>query len=255
MDTGFLGIPDVGPLLFLGLSFATFLANYFSVVAGAAGGLMLLILMASFLPPLVLLPLHTLVQLGCGGARAVQMWPHVLKGTLVPFTIGCALGAAIGARIFVALPNAILMSILALFVLVVTWLPSLGTFGPERGRFGILGFVVTLLGVFVSATGTLVGAFTAAAAPDRRNHVATLAALMAITHTAKMAAFTVVGFAIGAYLPLIAGMIAGGILGNYAGAGTLNRMREEWFRLCFKLVMTALSIRLLWVAIRDSGLI
>lgn len=248
-------MPDVGPWLTIGLAVATFLSNYLSIVAGAAGGLMLLVLMASFFPPAVLVPLHTLIQFFTGSTRAYWMWPYVLKGTLLPFTVGSAVGAALGARLFVSLPNALLMGVLAVFVLVVTWLPKIGEFGPERGRFAGLGFVVTLLGVFVSATGTLVAAVVAASSPDRRNHVATLAALMAITHTAKMAVFAFLGFAIGAYLPLIVAMTAGGLLGNYAGERTLNRMREEWFRIAFKLVMTALAIRLLWMAALEAGLI
>ena len=45
---------------------------------------------------------------------------------------------------------------------------------------------------------------------------------MAITHIAKMGAFLWVGFALGAYVPLIAAMIATGILGNYVGERTLT---------------------------------
>ena len=253
MDGTFLGTPDVGPWLFAGLCVASFLSTYISVVTGAAGGLMLLVLMASFLPANVLVPLHTVIQLGMGITRAFSMWSYVLKGTLLPFTLGCAAGGALGAQVFVTLPTAVLMGGLAIFILVVTWLPRIGQFGPERGRFAFLGFFVTLLGVFVSATGTLVGAFVAAASPDRRNHVCTMAALMAITHIAKMLAFLWVGLAIGAWLPLAAAMIAGGMLGNSVGEHTLNRMREEWFRMAFKLMMTLLALRLLWVAARDFG--
>jgi uncharacterized protein len=108
--------------------------------------------------------------------------------------------------------------------------------------------------VFVSATGTIVGPFVAAASPDRRNHVSTMSALMAITHTAKMMAFAWVGFALGAYVPLIAAMIAGGMLGNSWGERTLNRMREEWFRTSFKVVMTLLAMRLLWTGAKDLGM-
>ena len=68
--------------------------------------------------------------------------------------------------------------ILGGFILLVTWMPKLGRFGAERGRFGVLGFVTTFLGVFVSATGTLLAPFIAASTPDRRVHVATMGALM-----------------------------------------------------------------------------
>ena len=187
METAFLGTPDTSAWLFSGLVVASFFASYFSIVAGTAGGLLLLVLMASFYPPSVLIPMHTLIQLGAGISRSFAMWQWVLKQTLLPFTLGCIGGAALGGYIFISLPQAILMGVLGLFVLLITWAPQLGRFGPERGRFALLGFGVTVLGVFVSATGTIVGPFVASASPDRRNHVATMSSLMAITHIAKMA--------------------------------------------------------------------
>ena len=251
LENAFLGTPDTSIWLFIGLSIASFLTAYFSIVAGTAGGLMLLVVMASFYPPAVLIPMHTIVQLGGGLSRVLAMREWLLKDTILPFTIGCAAGAALGAKLFVNLPQSLLMGGLGAFVLLITWVPYIGRFGPERGRFAMLGFVVTVLGVFVSATGTLVGPFVASASPDRRNHVATMSALMAITHIAKMAAFLWVGFALGAYVPLIAAMIATGVLGNHYGERALNSMREDWFRIGFKIVMTTLALRLLWVAARD----
>ncbi len=255
METAFLGTPDTSPWLFSGLVVASFFASYFSIVAGTAGGLMLLVLMASFYPPAVLIPMHTLIQLGSGISRSFSMWEWVLKRTLLPFTLGCIAGAALGGYIFISLPPALLMGGLGLFVMLITWAPQLGRFGPERGRFALLGFGVTVLGVFVSATGTIVGPFVASASPDRRNHVATMSSLMAITHIAKMGAFLWIGFTLGAYVPLIAAMIASGILGNWYGEHTLSRMREDWFRTGFKVVMTLLALRLIWVALKEMQLV
>ena len=249
--TAFLGTPDTNFWVFSGLAVASFFASYFSIVAGTAGGLMLLVLMASFFPPAVLIPMHTLIQLGGGLSRMYSMRDWILRPTVLPFAIGCIAGAWLGGYIFVSLPQALLMGVLGAFVLAITWAPQLGRFGPERGRFGLLGFGVTVLGVFVSATGTIVGPFVAAASPDRRNHVATMSALMAITHIAKMGAFVWVGFELGAYVPLIATMIATGILGNAVGERTLTRMKEDWFRVGFKAVMTLLALRLIWVAVRE----
>ena len=249
MASGFLGTPDTDVWLFIGMVIASFLTNYFSIVAGTAGGLLLLVLMASFYAPAVLIPMHTLIQLGSGITRTIAMWKWVIQGTLLPFTVGCLAGAAVGAKLFVSIPQGLLMGVLGVFVLIMTWAPQLGRFGGVRDRFAGLGFGVTVLGVFVSATGTIVGPFVAAASPDRRNHVATMAALMAITHTAKMMAFAWVGFALSAYVPLIAAMIAGGMFGNLVGEKTLTRMKEEWFRVSFKVVMTVLALRLLWMGL------
>jgi len=253
METAFLGTPDTSVWLFAGLVFAAFATAYFSIVAGTAGGLMLLVVMASFYPPSILIPMHTLVQLGLGVSRAVAMWRWVMKDTILPFTLGCLAGAVVGAKLFVSLPTGLLMGVLGVFILLVTWAPQLVQVGSARNRFAGLGFGVTVLGVFVSATGTIVGPVVAASSPDRRNHVATMSTLMVITHAAKMLAFAWVGFALSAYVPLIVAMIAGGMVGNSWGERTLNRMREDWFRLTFKIVMTLLAVRLLWTGMEEFG--
>ena len=247
----FLFTPDVGPLLFAGLSLASFVSAFIAVYTGAAGGILLLAIMAIVMSPAVVVPVHTVVMLGTGFARTVSMWRYVMRDTLLPFTIGSALGAALGAKVFVVLPMTYLQAILGVFVLIVTWLPNLGRFGPERGRFAFLGFGTTFLGIFVSATGTLLAPFIAAAAPSRHNHAATLGALMTISHIAKLIAFGFIGVAIGAYIPLMAAMLIAGVAGNWVGEKALDRLSEQRFRLILKLVLTALALRLLWTAVPE----
>jgi uncharacterized membrane protein YfcA len=183
----------------------------------------------------------------------VLMWTHVLKGTLVPFAAGAALGAAGGAQLFVVLPAATLQGILGLFILTVTWLPRLGTVGSLRNRFAAVGFVATFAGMFVSATGTLVAPFVAHASPTRYNHVATVAALMASMHVIKLVAFGLLGVGFGAHLPLVAAMICCGAAGSWVGRETLGVIREQSFRTVFRLVLTGLALRLLWMAARGMG--
>ena len=125
--------------------------------------------------------------------------------------------------------------------------------GINKKRFGGLGFGATFIGMFVSATGTMVGPFVAGAAETRQNHASTMAGLMAICHICKLVAFGFLGISLSAYLPLIAAMIASGILGNFAGRFFLDKMPEHWFRRTFKILMTALALRLLYVAGVEIG--
>lgn len=249
----FLSAPDIGTPVFLGLSAASFAAAFFGVFAGAAGGIILLAVMALVVPAPVLIPVHTVVMLGSGATRTMIMWRFVMRKTILPYVIGAAAGAALGARVFISLPISMSLGILGLFILVVTWMPTLGRLGAERGRFVVLGFCTTFLGIFVSATGTLLAPFVASAAPDRRNHSATLGALMTTTHIAKLIAFGVMGFAIGPFIPLAAAMIAASTVGNWAGKVALGQTSEHRFRLLFQLVLTALALRLLWSAAGGAG--
>lgn len=245
--------PDIGPGLFAALCAASFATAFIGVVTGAAGGLILLAIMANTMRPDALIAVHTCVQLGQGFTRTFVMWRYVMRETVLPFILGAALGAALGAQIFVALPLYVLQLILGVFILVVTWIPRLGRIGAVRNRFAVVGFMATFVGVFVSATGTLIAPFIAAAVPDRRNHAATLGALMTFTHTLKLIAFAAAGVAVGAYAPLIAGMIVTGFFGNWLGFKALDRMPEARFRLIFQVLLTALGLRLLWMALARSG--
>jgi uncharacterized protein len=249
----FFTVPGGDPLMFLFLSFASFATTFIGVFTGTAGGLILLAIMAVVMPPASVIPVHTVVQLGAGVTRTMIMWRYVMRSTLPPFIVGAALGAFAGAKVFVALPVSYLQGILGFFILVVTWLPKLGQFGAERGRFALLGFVATFAGIFVSATGTIVAPFVASAAPDRRNHAATLGALMMFVHIAKMVAFGFIGFAMGDYVPLMAAMIAAGAIGNWLGEEALHRISEERFRLLLRFFLTALGLRLLWGAAASAG--
>jgi uncharacterized membrane protein YfcA len=132
-------------------------------------------------------------------------------------------------------------------------MPNLGRFGAERGRLAGLGFATTFIGVFVSATGTLLAPFVAASTPDRRVHVATMGALMMFTHIAKIAAFGIIGFAVGSYIPLMAAMVAAGAVGNWFGEVALLRTKEQHFRLVLQVALTILGLQLLWRAAHSAG--
>lgn len=251
----FLGVPCVDAWLFAGLACAAMLTSFIGTLTGTAGGLVLLAIMAMVFPPAVLVPVHTIVQLGAGSSRAVMMWRYILRGTVLPFLIGSGLGAAIGAQIFVTLPSGVLQGTIGLVILFLAWMPKFTRFGPERGRFAVIGFGSTFLGMFVSATGTLVAPFVAGAAPDRRNHAATLATLMAITHIMKLIAFGILGVAVAGYAPLIAVMIAAAVIGNMVGQKALNHLPERVFRIVFQVLLTGLALRLVWIGARDTGLL
>jgi uncharacterized membrane protein YfcA len=249
----FLVAPDIGPLMFAGLAAASFATAFIGVFTGTAGGLILLAIMATVMPPAALIPVHTVVQLGSGVSRTLIMWRWVMRATLLPFMVGAALGAFIGAQAFVSMPQSATLGILAVFILVVTWLPKLGRMGAQNSRFAMVGFGATFLGVFVSATGTLVAPFVASAAADRRNQVATMGALMISVHVLKLVAFTFIGFSIWPYSLLMGAMIATGAAGNWLGEIALNYTSEQRFRMIFQIVLTILALRLLWRALADSG--
>ncbi len=244
----FLGVPGIDGWLFLGLSIASAFTSFVAVATGTGGGLLLLAIMALVFAPAVLVPTHTVIMFVAGSHVVFMMWRYTIRSTLFPFFGGSAVGAALGAQIFIALPAAILQGIIGLLILILTWLPKFAQLGSTKYRFAVVGTVATFIGMFVSATGTLIAPFVASASPDRRNHVATMSALMSFSHIVKIIAFGALGVTVGSYIPLIVSMVATAMIGNWIGGKTLDRMPERMFRWIFRVLVTILAIRLLWVA-------
>jgi uncharacterized membrane protein YfcA len=233
-------------LLLCGVSF---LGSSISAAMGLGGGALVLAVMALFLPPAVLIPVHGMVQLGSNGGRAALMRSDILLEIVPAFLIGTVLGAAIGVQLAIALPIAVLQGALAAFILYSTWAPKFRARNPGKRTFFGLGALVAFVTMFVGATGPLIAPFVAAASGQRQQVVATHAALMTLQHGLKIIAFGAVGFAFGPYLPLLAGLLGFGFAGTFLGRLLLNRLPERAFRIGLKAILTAIALRLLYGAI------
>lgn len=248
-------VPGVTGWEFLGLTVLTFFTSAFGVVAGLGGGVMLLAVMTTIFPPATLIPLHGAVQFGANVTRIWLMWRDALWTVAPIFAAGAILGAFIGGQVVVALPKALLQGILGVFLLYVCWAPKFTVAAPSKGRFFILGVAGTLITMFVGATGTLLAPFFRGATKDRIEFVATSAVLMTFVHGLKVVVFGVLGFAFGAYLPLMVAMIAMTFFGNYFGRALLSRMPEQLFTRIFQVVLTILAVRLIYAGLVDAGYI
>ena len=100
------------------------------------------------------------------------------------------------------------------------------------------------VGMVVGAAGPLVAAFVRGIA-DRRELVATHAMLNSIQHVIKVLVFVAMGFAFGAYLPLILLMILAGLGGTAVGSRILTRVPEHLFRVVFRVLLSLVALELL----------
>lgn len=246
--------PGVDHWTFVGLTVLSFFTSAFGVVAGLGGGVLLIGVMATLFPPAVLIPLHGMVQMGTNVTRGILMRKQVSWRLFPAFAVGSIVGALIGGQLVVSLPTALLQVILGAFLLYICWSPK-----PSAARaysfpkFFLLGGIGTLISMFVGATGTLLAPFVVAACRDRIEYIATHAILMIMVHGLKAVVFGVLGFAFGAYLPLMAAMIAATFGGNYFGRAVLRRMPEMVFQRIFQIVLTLLALRLLYSGLEKWG--
>jgi uncharacterized membrane protein YfcA len=220
---------------------------------GAGGGVLLLVLMASWMPPAAIIPVHGMIQLGSNVGRAALTWRHVDWRVIAAFLPGVIAGAALGAWLLVNLPAHIWQLTIALFVLYLCWGPAL-----PKGAFGAPGVflasaLTSFVSLFVGATGPLVAAFIKQIHTDRFKTVATFATAMTLQHAPKALVFGAAGFMFFEWLPFILAMIICGFAGTWLGLHVLRSLSNRKFTLIFNIVLTALAIRLLWQASVSAG--
>jgi uncharacterized membrane protein YfcA len=234
---------------FFVLCLVSFLGSLIAGALGLGGGVLVLATMANLLPPMALVPIHGVVQLGSNLSRAVLSWRQTLMSIVTPFFIGTIIGAAVGAQFVVALPKSLLQLLIAVFILASTGLPNLQSKSAGRVKFFFVGIVTTIVTMFVGGTGVLVGSFVAPACPERHQFVSTHSVVMTIQHGLKLITFVLLGFAFGPYIALLIGLVTFSFIGSYAGKLLLNRLPERIFRVALKATLTVLALQLLYSAL------
>lgn len=222
---------------------------FFTTSFGIGGGVLLLAIIAQVLPPEVVIPLHGIVQLGSNASRSAMSWRKIDWALIGPFVPGAVVGGLLGSFVLVTLPPRYLFLSIAAFTLLLCWGPQLPSIALGRVATSFIGAVTTFLTLFVGATGPLVGGFIWQMHADRFRTVATFATAMVVQHAAKIAVFQSAGFDLRPWLWLALSMIAAGAVGTWIGLKFLRRVSDRHFGRIFKILLTLLSLRLIWVAI------
>ncbi len=227
---------------------ATGLTSCLGGMFGAGGGTILLGLLAVLIPPMALVPVHGVVQLGATGFRSLLLLKHIQLSMLAPFILGTSIGSALSGLMFVQLPSWLIQYAIAGFIL---W--SISGIVPTVGRNGIVaagifsGFLTMLFG----ATGTFVSAFIKTMRLPALNHLATQSAMMALQHSLKLLMFGVLGFAFLPYAFLLSMMLISGMIGTSIGRHLLRRIDEDLFRRILNVILGLLALRLIWLATEE----
>ncbi len=242
-------IPGVSQEAFIILCIASFVTSVVSAAFGLGGGAMLIIICASLLPPLAIIPVHGVIQMSSNLSRALMLWRNIQYAWMLPFVIGTVIGAGIGGQIVFALPKHLLQGIIGVFILYSLWGPAMKALNSSWITAVGLGGFASFATMFVGGTGPLVAPFIKANTGDRRVTVATHAAFMSWQHGIKILTFGILGFAFSTYAVLIAVMIITGVVGTWCGKTILTWMPEKIFRLAFNTVLTLLALRLLYESV------
>jgi uncharacterized membrane protein YfcA len=228
-------------LALIGLSLVT---SLITATFSLGGGTLMIAVLALAFPPAIVVPIHGCVQLGSNAGRALVQRAHIQWHLILWISLGAIAGIIIGGQFVKFLPEHLFTLAIAIFVLVTTWLPQPKIVGENRLAQFVGGAIISALSMVVGATGPLVATFIKGLA-DRRQLVATHAMLMTVQNGFKVLTFTALGFAFGAYLPLIAAMIVSGFVGTAIGSRLLVKVPEHIFRVGFKIVLTLVALDLI----------
>jgi uncharacterized membrane protein YfcA len=241
--------PGIGEIALLGA--AALLTSILSAVVGMAGGITLLAVMLLFLPPLVVIPLHGLIQLASNSSRALIQREHLHWGVIWRYGVLLLPMGFVGLAVAQRLPPDGLKALIGVFVLIATWRPTwlmLGrhpeTADPNR-RFLLLGGVVGVVNIAVGATGPLIAPFFLNLGFSRFALIGTKAACQSLGHLAKTAVFGIAGFAFADYVPLLSLMILLVIAGTWIGSRILEYVDERLFVRLYMTVLTLIALRLI----------
>ncbi len=227
-----------------------FFTAVLTAVSGAGGGVLLLGLMGSVLPPLAVVPLHGAVMAPQNLWRGWLLrrfidWPYVLV-----VMAGSVVGAAIAAPIATSLPENVLRVILGAGILYLVWAPKpkkelkIPLMGP-RGKLWLMAVCVSIITMVIGAAGVLFNVIRRRSGIDKKAVLADQSAIMLVQHILKMVAYGAYGFVFWPYIPLVVAMACMGLVGTYAGVNLLNKMSNVWFDHIFRLVVTVLGGKLL----------
>lgn len=225
-----------------------------SGVLGMAGGVALLGVLLFYMPPLVAIPLHGVIQLVSNGSRVVAQRQHARFDWIGWYTLPLVPAGLVGLEVAQALPETVLEGAIGAVVLLATWLPKRRNAGARGGqrprlRFLMLGGGAGFLSMVIGAAGVLIDPFFLGLGLSRQALVGTKAACQATGHAVKVGLFAASGFAFVEYAPLLALGAACAAAGTWVGSRLLDKLSEESFLWLYRTVLTGLALRLVWKAL------
>jgi uncharacterized membrane protein YfcA len=229
---------------FAALSFFTsLLTSIFSL----GGGLIMLVALAQSFSPGTLIPLHGAIQLSNNLSRTYVYkeffkW-HLIKNIL----IATIFGALVGILLFGAMPEQILIWLIAGTILFLTWAPLDNLILSLMRNDWFCGFISGFAGIFIGANGPLVTAYMRTKNLSPESLVANHGAVMIFQHSIKILLFIYFfNFSLEEYLFFILILAVTGYAGAVLGKALISSISYDSFNIVLKLLLSLLAVILVF---------
>lgn len=226
-----------------------FCSSIVSSLTGMGGGFILLIVLASFLPPAVVIPLHGALQLVSNVFRISFFFRHINWTIVGLFSAGAVAGAIAGRVLIVDIAEDPFRLVIGFSVLVMTWLPKSVRVPGIKGLFAAVGAGSTFLSIFVGTVAPLTAPFFLRAGLVKEHLVATKSACQIPLHILKLAVYFSTGFLFSPWLTTFVAAIPAMLIGVWTGKTLLKWIPEQRFYLALQIIITLLSLRVIYLTL------
>lgn len=231
----------------------SFVASVFNAAFSVGGAMIVLAITSTVLPVQAIVPIHSGLLIGSTSTRIVFFWDFIDWKLVRSFLAGSIVGAFLGARIYIELPDAIIATAISIVMLVAIWLPKV-TWRPRlRHPWVIVGFIHSLFSTLF-AYGALMHAVILHTDLERRQIVGTLGGCLAGMSVFKIAGYAFYGFDYSPYYVVIAAAIAVSLVGTAVGKLIVDRLSETVFRMIYRVLITVTALRLLYIGLLEGRL-
>ena len=239
--------PDnLSNIIIIFLIFVSFITSLISAILGLGGGVILLGILAIYLDPIAIIPVHGVVQAASNAGRLITLLGRVHTPIILPFVLGSCIGATFGGFTFAQINPEFIQLFVGIFIILTVFklFPKIRT-----KHLVFVGLVSSFLTILVGGAGSFAAAVVNSIKLEKLSHIATLAFMLSIQHFLKIIVFGFLGFAFAPYVSLIALMILSGFMGTLIGRVLVVSLNEDIFRRVLNLFLILLAVKLIFGSI------
>jgi len=237
------------------LTVFAFLTSALSGMAGLGGGTILIgIFFALGLTPVEAVPLFAAVQFVSNVSRTVAYVRHVHWASAGWFLVAVIPATFLLAPHAASVDGDVVRLILAGLILA-SLVPARAGKAPlpPRASSLVAGLLNGSIGMFVGATGLIVGRLFLRPDWRKQTTIATLAMTQVLGHGLRVIAYGFVGYSAFAQPWLLLPLCLAVIAGTWTGKHLNGRLSEERFATLFHTILVILSIKLIYDAMQGFG--
>lgn len=219
-----------------------------SATVGMAGGTVLLSIMLLFFGPQIAIPLHAANQWVSNFRRCWLLRENIRWNFFISYAVAATIGNALSVWLLktaITLNHASLL--IALMILYTVFKPKrLPSFTPHTKGFFVVGLVLGFLGMFLGATGLILGTCFVRPDMNKEEIMATQGVIQTFSHFLKILGFLWLGFD---YMPWLIPLILMSVatfFGTSYGVSLVRKMSQQLFNFLFRAILVLSAIQLLW---------